>query len=173
MELRAEYADRWGVLESALGRPSFHALFDHLLTIEHAAALAAPNSQADAAAVLLGSSSGSSWAHTPNRPGGYNTNSSSSSGTAAAEAMPGGPYIPPGCALAGTGGAWGSAPLPFEPHPVAPGARRTPELLPGLAERPAAQIQSLLERLLQYGEQLLLIRANDWSTLVAEGGSGE
>jgi hypothetical protein len=46
-----------------------------------------------------------------------------------------------------------------------------PDVLQHFSSHP--DVEAALEQVLQYGQRLLLLRANDWSALAAEGGTGE
>jgi hypothetical protein len=46
-----------------------------------------------------------------------------------------------------------------------------PDVLQHFSSHPDAE--AALDQVLQYGQRLLLLRANDWSALAAEGGTGE
>jgi hypothetical protein len=46
-----------------------------------------------------------------------------------------------------------------------------PDVLQHFSSHPDAE--AALDQVLQYGQRLLLLRANDWSALAAEGGSGK
>lgn len=116
-----------------------------------------------------------------------NTGSSSSSSTGSAQggrargaAHKG--FVPPGSSLMNHGSeADGS---PQQPHttaatPATAGSNGSsalpalvrPDVLQHFSNHP--DVEAALEQVLQYGQRLLLLRANDWSALAAEGGTGE
>jgi hypothetical protein len=53
---------------------------------------------------------------------------------------------------------------------VAAGQQQRPDVLQKLTGH--ADVEGMLNQVLEYGQQLLQIRANDWSALEAEGGTG-
>jgi hypothetical protein len=65
-------------------------------------------------------------------------------------------------AVSGSGSSGGSSAL---------SALVKPDVLQHFSSRTDAE--AALDQVLQYGQRLLLLRANDWSALAAEGGSGE
>jgi hypothetical protein len=164
---RQSYADRWSVLEAALGRPSFHALFDHYITIEQATEAASQDSGSNQQKF--------SWAHTPNDA---SPNGSSSSSVV--------PFIPAGSSLMHLQ-AVSSDSISNGHHNqpqqhsetaaagagvvVAAGQQQRHDVLQQLTGH--ADVEGMLNMVLEYGQQLLQIRANDWSALEAEGGTGE
>jgi hypothetical protein len=152
-------------LESALGRPSFHALFDHYITIEQAAAALypernislhlQPQQQHELAA---GSDGGSS-----NRPD---------------------VLVPPGSLLLSQGsGGFGTLTNGHDSHnnkqsdSIGTGVHHAAavssrwDVFSHLSGHP--DVTGVLEQVLEYGQRLLQIRANDWAALAAEGGSGK
>lgn len=163
--VRGQYAERWTALESSLGRPSFHALFDHFVVVEQAAT-ASNSTQARSSSSQLGSSNGSGAGATSYQgfvPAGSSlinhrqheakngSNSSSSSAAAAGAASSN-----------GSNGGSSSNVLP---------ALMRPDVLQHFSSHP--DVEAALDQVLEYGQRLLLLRANDWSALAAEGGSGE
>jgi hypothetical protein len=161
-------------------------LFDHYITIEQATAAA----QGGSSNTTAGSSSNgtgskqqhSSWAHTPNHSG----SNSSSNGSVM-------PFIPDGSSLMHphtVGSSNGSSnhhdqqqqqqhelndassgSLPAVPGVVcAAGQQQRHDVLQQLSGH--SDVEGVLSMVLEYGQQLLQIRANDWSALEAEGGTG-
>jgi hypothetical protein len=170
---RQSYADRWSVLEAALGRPSFHALFDHYITIEQATAVA---SQDSSSSNETGSNQQkSSWAHTPN-------DASPNGGSSSSSVVP---FIPAGSSLmhlqavSSDSSSNGHHNQPQQHSEtaagvagvvVAAGQQQRHDVLQQLTGH--ADVEGMLNMVLEYGQQLLQIRANDWSALEAEGGTG-
>jgi hypothetical protein len=168
---RQSYADRWSVLEAALGRPSFHALFDHYITIEQATAAASQDSSSSNG--TESNQQNSSWAHTPNDS---SSNGSSGSGSIT-------PFIPAGSSLMhlqpvssdsssnGHRNQHSETASGVAGVVVATGQQQRHDVLQQLTGH--ADVEGMLNMVLEYGQQLLQIRANDWSVLEAEGGTGE
>jgi hypothetical protein len=86
-------------------------------------------------------------------------------------------FVPPGSNLLAHNS---SAPAAAAAHytgsngSVSGGARPAltrPDVLQHFSSHP--DVEAALEQVLQYGQRLLLLRANDWSSLDAEGGTGE
>ncbi|KAF8068268.1 hypothetical protein HT031_001955 [Scenedesmus sp. PABB004] len=153
---RQSYADRWRVLESSLGRPTFHGLFAHYVAIE--AARRAENGGGGGAAA--------SWAHTPDAPAGAPPRVAPAAGGGGGAA----PYVPPGSTLIGHLPSGGPAyhQLSAAAGGGGPGGAR-PDVLSALSGHP--DVGGVLDQVLEYGQRLLQIRANDWSALEAEGGT--
>jgi hypothetical protein len=187
---RQAYADRWSVLEAALGRPSFHALFDHYITIEQATAAAqGSNSAGSSSSNGTGSQQQhSAWANSPNNSS-SNTDSNSGNGSIL-------PFIPAGSSLMhpptvassnGSSNGSSSSSTRHQQHEVhaasagnlpgmhsvlcAAGQQQRHDVLQQLTGH--SDVEGVLSMVLEYGQQLLQIRANDWSALEAEGGTGK
>eukprot|EP00879_Flechtneria_rotunda_P021834 GHRR01023023.1.p1 GENE.GHRR01023023.1~~GHRR01023023.1.p1 ORF type:complete len:473 (+),score=182.12 GHRR01023023.1:1498-2916(+) len=181
-ELRQSYADRWAVLESALGRPSFHALFDHYITIEQAAETLQPgryisnhngstrssiakhsslHARQQNGASSNGNTAASTAAYIP--PGStlmaHNANSKQSFTSAAAVNSDSSGHVPSNTAAAAGNSSSHTGPLTSSRWDVLIHLSGVPD-----AER-------VLDLILEYGQRLLQIRANDWSGLAAEGGT--
>uniref|UniRef100_A0A383VA23 GmrSD restriction endonucleases N-terminal domain-containing protein n=1 Tax=Tetradesmus obliquus TaxID=3088 RepID=A0A383VA23_TETOB len=178
---RQSFADRWSVLEAALGRPSFHALFDHYITVEQATAAAQDGSSSSSSNGTGSSSNGagsskqnSSWAHTSDQSA--SSSSSSSSGSIV-------PFIPVGSSLmhAHAIDSSNGSSNQHQQHEMqqmlpgmhgvvcAAGQQQRHDVLQQLTGR--SDVEGVLSMVLEYGQQLLQIRANDWSALEAEGGT--
>jgi hypothetical protein len=83
-------------------------------------------------------------------------------------------FVPPGSSLHNSSSSSSSAATQQQAgsssSSVSPGALVRPDVLQHFSSHPDAE--AALEQVLQYGQRLLLLRANDWSALAAEGGSG-
>lgn len=165
--VRSQYAERWTALESSLGRPSFHALFEHFVVIEQAATTAV-GSNSNGSKPGVNSSSG---------------NGSKQDGSTGSRAVQKG-FVPPGSSLLSHGSTADSTQrepthsngsvaiaAAVNSSGSASTALARPDVLQHFSNHP--EVEAALDQVLQYGQKLLLLRANDWSALAAEGGSGE
>ena len=166
---RGAYADRWLEMESLLGRPTFHRLFDHVATVDRAAGRAygpggggGGGDGGDLAAAGSGGGSGSGsgsggadWRVRVAGGGGAGARGllqSLSDDDDALAFEPGGG--------GGGGGALGGA-----------GSAALLRHFGGAAAR-AEDAAAALDAVLDFAHKLLTLRQNDWAQLRGEGGTG-
>jgi hypothetical protein len=157
---RGAYADRWLEMESLLGRPTFHRLFNHVLAIDRAA----------------GREYGG-----PDGEGGKNGSAASSKTAAAASGWQ--------ARVSGGGGSGARGVLQSQSEEeAAPGAGADeaggPAAFGGAGSAALlrhfgractsgeAAAAAALESVLDFGHKLLMVRQNDWGQLRSEGGAG-
>jgi hypothetical protein len=147
---RGAFADRWLEMESLLGRPTFHRIFDHVMAIDRAAGRE------------LGPGPDAGGGAAPPPPAAWQARLGAASG--------GG-----GGGGAGEGddddGAAGGA----GPDAGAFGGAGSAALLRhfGAACGSGSAAAAALERVLDFAHKLLMVRQNDWGQLRSEGGTGE